>query len=72
MKKIVPEGVNYVLALTKTEDHIDEIIEALALEGAIGLIENVARPLDINKFKPKSLSIHWEFMFGRAKPLSPK
>ena len=72
VKKIVPEGANYVLALTKTEDHFDEIIEAMAPEGAIGLIENVARPLDINKLKPKSLSLHWEFMFGRAELQSPK
>jgi zinc-binding alcohol dehydrogenase family protein len=71
VKKIVPEGANYVLALTQTEDHFDEIIEAMAPEGAIGLIENVARPLDINKLKPKSLSLHWEFMFGRAKLQSP-
>jgi zinc-binding alcohol dehydrogenase family protein len=72
VKKIVPEGANYVLALTKAEDHFDEIIEAMAPEGALGLIENVARPLDINKLKPKSLSLHWEFMFGRAKPQSAK
>jgi zinc-binding alcohol dehydrogenase family protein len=67
MKKIVPEGVNYVLALTKTEDHFDEIIEAMAPEGAMVLIENLATPVDINKMKPKSLSLHWEFMFGRPR-----
>ena len=72
VKKIVPEGANYVLALTKTEDHFDEIIAAMAPEGAIGLIENLARPIDINKLKPKSLSFHWEFMFGRSRPQSPK
>jgi NADPH2:quinone reductase len=72
VRKIVPEGVNYVLALTKTEDHFDEIIEAMAPEGAMVLIENVARPLDINKLKPKSLSLHWEFMFGRSRPQSAK
>jgi zinc-binding alcohol dehydrogenase family protein len=72
VKKIVPEGANYVLALTKTEDHFDEIIETMAPEGSIGLIENLARPIDINKLKPKSLSFHWEFMFGRARPQSAK
>jgi NADPH2:quinone reductase len=72
VKKLVPGGANYVLALTKTEDHFDEIIEAMAPEGAIGLIENLARPLDINKLKPKSLSFHWEFMFGRSRPQSAK
>jgi NADPH:quinone reductase len=66
-RKILPGGVNYVLALTKTEDHFDEIIEAMAPEGEMVLIENLARPVDINKLKPKSLSLHWEFMFGRPR-----
>ena len=72
LRNLVPGGVNYVLALTKVEDHLDDIIEAMAAEGALGLIENVSRPLDVNKLKPKSLSLHWEFMFGRARPQSPK
>jgi len=67
VKKIVPDAVNYVLALTRTEDHFDEIIEAMAPEAAMVLIENLARPVDINKLKPKSLSLHWEFMFGRPR-----
>jgi NADPH:quinone reductase len=67
VKKIVPDGVNYVLALTRTEDHFDETIEAMAPEAAMVLIENLARPVDINKLKPKSLSLHWEFMFGRPR-----
>jgi NADPH2:quinone reductase len=65
MKAIVPGGVNHVLALTKVEDHFDEIIEAMAPQGKIGLIENPATPLDIVKLKPKCLSLHWEFMFAR-------
>lgn len=72
VKGIVPEGANYLLALTKTEDHFEELIEAMAPEGSMGLIENFARSVDINKLKPKSLSLHWEFMFGRAKPQSNK
>lgn len=66
VKTIFPGGVDYVLALTKAEDHFDEIVESLAAGGAIGLIENVARPVDINKLKPKNISLHWEFMFGRS------
>ena len=66
VKAIVPGGVNYVLALTKTEDHFDEIIAAMAPQSALALIENVGRPVDINKLKPKCISLHWEFMFVRA------
>src|SRR5580658_2964967 len=67
VKAIVPGGVNFVLALTKTEDHFDEIIAAMAPQSAMALIENVARPVDINKLKPKCISLHWEFMFARAR-----
>ena len=67
VKAIVPGGVNYVLALTKAEDHFDEIIESMTPQSALGLIENVARPVDINKLKPKCISLHWEFMFARAR-----
>lgn len=68
---IVPAGVNYVLALTKTEDHLDQIIEAMAPQSAMALIENPARPLDITKLKPKSISLHWEFMFTRSRYQTP-
>ena len=67
VKAIAPGGVNYMLALTRTEDYFDQIVEAMAPQGALALIENVAIPLDINKLKPKSISLHWEFMFTRAR-----
>ena len=64
---IVPDGVNFVLALTRTEDHFEEIIAAMAPQSALASIENPARPLDITKLKPKSISLHWEFMFTRSR-----
>jgi NADPH2:quinone reductase len=67
VKAIVPAGVNYVLALTRAGDHFNEIVEAFAPQGALALIENVAAPLDLNQLKPKSISLHWEFMFTRAR-----
>lgn len=66
VKAIVPGGVSYVLGLTRTEDHFDEIVEALEPQGALALIESPASILDINKLKPKSASLHWEFMFTRS------
>ena len=65
--QIEPNGVNYVLGLTKVEQHFPEIVAALAPQGALALIENVAAPIDINQLKPKSVSLHWEFMFTRAR-----
>ena len=64
---IVPGGVNHVLALTRTEDHFDEIVAAMAPQSALALIENPARLLDITKLKPKSISLHWEFVFTRSR-----
>jgi NADPH2:quinone reductase len=67
VKGILTGGVDYVLALTKVEDHFEEIIESMAPQSAMALIENPARPLDITKLKPKSIALHWEFMFTRAR-----
>ena len=67
VKAIIPGGVNFVLSLTRTEEHFEQIIEALTPQGAMAMIENAATALDINKLKPKSLSLHWEFMFTRSR-----
>jgi len=67
VKAITPEGVNFVLALTKTEDYFDAIVEVMAPQSALALIENLARPIDVNKLKPKCISLHWEFMFARSR-----
>jgi NADPH:quinone reductase len=59
--------VTHVLALTKVEDYFEQLIEAMAPQSALALIESPARPLDIVKLKPKSISLHWEFMFTRSR-----
>jgi len=71
VKAIAPAGVNYVLALTKVEDHFDQLIEAMTPQSAMALIENPARPLDVVSLKPKSISLHWEFMFTRSRYETP-
>ena len=65
VKAITPGGVDYVLGLTKIEDHFEETIDSMAPQSALALIENPARPLEITLLKPKSISLHWEFMFTR-------
>lgn len=67
VQSIEPGGVNYVLGLTRVEDHFDQIVEAMAPQSALALIENLARPIDLNKLKPKCISLHWEFMFARSR-----
>jgi NADPH:quinone reductase len=71
VKAVVQGGVKYVLALTRTEDHFEELVEAMAPQSSMALIEKPARPLDINKLKPKSTSLHWEFIFTRSRYQTP-
>jgi NADPH:quinone reductase len=71
VKAIMLGGVNCVLALTKTEDYFDQLIEAMTPQSAMALIENPVRPLDIVKLKPKSISLHWEFIFTRSRYETP-
>ncbi|PTX94334.1 zinc-binding alcohol dehydrogenase family protein [Opitutus sp. ER46] len=71
VRRVAPDGVNYTLALTRTEDHFEQIIAAMAPQGAIGVIENPSRPLELTWLKPKSLALHWEFMFTRSRYQTP-
>jgi hypothetical protein len=55
---LAPGGIDYVLALTHSEDHFDDIVEALAPQGALALIDDPVSPLPIAKLKPKSIALH--------------
>ena len=57
--------VQHVASLNHTDQHLDQLIEVLAPQGQLALIDD-PKALDILKLKPKSLSLHWEFMFTRA------
>jgi len=56
---------DYVISLTHTEHHFDEIVELIAPQGKFGLIDDPA-PIDVRKFKRKAVSLHWELMFTRS------
>ncbi len=59
-------SVSHVASLTHTDRHFDQLVEALAPQGRLSLIDDPAQPLDVMKLKRKSLSLHWELMFTRA------
>ena len=65
LRRIGVENVDYVASLTHTHLHYDAIVEALAPQGKLGLIDDPATPLDVMKLKHKALSLHWEMMFAR-------
>lgn len=58
--------VQLVAALTQTDEHWASLIESLAPQGRLALIDDPARPLDVMALKRKSLSLHWEMMFTRS------
>ena len=66
LKRIGIDAVTHVASLTHTEAHYAQIVEALAPQGRLGLIDDLTAPLDVRLLKPKSLSLHWEMMFTRS------
>lgn len=55
----------FVFSTTNTDQHLREIVELIAPQGRVALIDDPAS-FDINPFKRKSVSVHWEFMFTRS------
>lgn len=58
-------NVDIVISLTHTDRHYQDIIEALAPQGQLALIDDPAT-LDAVPLKRKSISLHWELMFTRS------
>lgn len=57
--------VTHVASLNSTNSYFDSYTELLVPFGKIAMIDDPAT-LDIMKMKPKSLSLHIEFMFARS------
>lgn len=58
--------ITHVASLNSTETYFDTYTELLVPFGRIAIIDDPATPLDIMKMKPKSLSLHIEFMYARS------
>jgi NADPH2:quinone reductase len=54
----------FVFSTTNSDDHLGAIVELIAPQGRIGLIDDPAA-LDALPLKRKSLSLYWEMMFAR-------
>ena len=66
VRAVAPDGVDYVMSLTHTEQHYEALVELLNPQGKLGLIDDPATPIDIRALKRKSISLHWEFMYTRS------
>ena len=56
---------DYVVSLTHTNQHFEQIVEVIAPQGKFGLIDDPDM-FDVRKLKRKSVSLHWELMFTRS------
>lgn len=57
----------YVASLTATDQHFPALVELLAPQGRLALIDDPAPgAIDVGLLKLKSLSLHWELMFTRS------
>ncbi|MEM1223081.1 MAG: zinc-binding alcohol dehydrogenase family protein [Verrucomicrobiota bacterium] len=59
------ETVDHVASLTHTDTHLPTILDIIAPQGSLCLIDD-PEALDVIPFKLKSVSIHWELMFTRS------
>jgi zinc-binding alcohol dehydrogenase family protein len=65
VRKLGIQHVEYIIGLTHTDEHFDEIVELIAPQGSFALIDDPTL-IDVRKFKVKSASLHWESMFTRS------
>ncbi|MFI8480729.1 zinc-binding alcohol dehydrogenase family protein [Pseudomonas sp. NPDC078700] len=66
LQRVGLESVTHVASLTQTDQHFAQLVESLAPQGRLALIDDPVEPLDIMQLKRKSLSLHWELMFTRS------
>jgi zinc-binding alcohol dehydrogenase family protein len=66
LSRVGLENVTHVISLTHTDQHYDQLVEIIAPQGKLALIDDPVGGLDIMKLKQKSVSLHWELMFTRS------
>jgi zinc-binding alcohol dehydrogenase family protein len=65
MRGLQVSPVKYVASLTATAANFAQLVEVLAPQGKLGLIDD-PQTLDVVPLKRKAASLHWEFMFARS------
>jgi len=65
IEKLKVPPVAVIASLTATDKHFPALVDILAPQGAIGLIDDPAS-LDALPLKGKAASLHWELMFTRS------
>ncbi|MGO4380806.1 zinc-binding alcohol dehydrogenase family protein [Pseudoduganella sp. RAF19] len=57
--------VDYVASLNQTDKHFTALVELIAPQGKLALIDDIEH-IDVRLLKRKSISLHWELMFTRS------
>ena len=65
MERVGAGKANYVAGLTATGEHRDAIVELIAPQGVLALIDD-PESFDIMPFKRKAVTVAWELMFTRS------
>jgi zinc-binding alcohol dehydrogenase family protein len=58
--------VSHIASLNSTDTYFESYTELLAPFGKIAMIDDPSQQLNVMKLKPKSQSLHIEFMFARS------
>lgn len=67
LKELHLPPVRYAASLSHTDKHFTSLVEALAPQGRLAVIDDFAvGAIDVMALKSKSLSFHWELMFTRS------
>lgn len=67
LDKLGIREVSHIASLTHTSQHFADFIEVIKPQGKIALIDDPSEPVNFQALKMKCVSLHWEFMFTRAK-----
>ncbi|RKP58968.1 zinc-binding alcohol dehydrogenase family protein [Pararobbsia silviterrae] len=65
LKRIGIAHVEYIVSLNQTDTHWPQIVESIAPQGKLALIDDPEH-IDVRMLKRKSASLHWEFMYTRS------
>ena len=65
IQKLGVRFVDFIFSTTHSGQHWSKMADIIAPFGEAGMIDD-ADGLDLSVFKPKSVSLHWEFMFTKS------
>ena len=58
--------VERIFSVSHTQEHWPELVQAIAPQGRICVIDDPSEPLDARPLKARCASLHWEAMFARS------